>query len=68
MRKKQTKSFEVTTVRPVLVALGIKQLGIGSYIQVEQDLTVKKCSHGGIGFVKATVGDGAQRTFTVKYS
>jgi hypothetical protein len=68
MRKKQIKSSDLTTARSVLAALGIKQLGVGSYIQVEQDLTVNKCSHGGIGFVEATVGDGAQRTFTVKYS
>jgi hypothetical protein len=51
MRKKQTKSSELTTARPVLAALLIKQLGVGIYIQVEQDLTVNKCSHGGIGFV-----------------
>jgi hypothetical protein len=68
MQKKQTKSSEVPTARSVLAALGIKQLGVVSYIQVEQDLTVNTCSHGGIGFVNATFGNGAQRTFTVKYS
>jgi hypothetical protein len=68
MRKKQTKSSELTTARPVLAARGIKQIGVGSYVEVEEDLTVHVCSYGGFGFVKATVGDGAQRTFAVKYT
>jgi hypothetical protein len=68
MRKKQTKSSELTTARPVLAARGIKQIGVGIYVEVQEDLTVNVCSYGGFGFVKATVGDGAQRTFTVQYT
>jgi hypothetical protein len=47
---KQTWSSELT-IGSILAARGIKQVGPGCYVQVEPDLTIGKCSHGGgMGF------------------
>ena len=39
----------------------------GDYVQVSEDCSPGKSSHGGTGFIVDMQGDGKDRTFTVKY-
>ena len=59
---------ELTTEMQTPTAHRVIQIGVGCYVEVTEDLSPGKYSHGGAGFVREVHGDGAQRTFTVKYN
>lgn len=67
VRDKETKSSALTTAEDKTVSHEESQIRVGCYVDVDPDLSVGKCSHGGSGFVSAVLGEGADRTFTVKY-
>jgi hypothetical protein len=69
-RNKQSKASELTTPSLKLVQANqsVLDVCVGSYVEVEEDLSPGMCSHGGTGFVIAVDGDDVFLTFTVKYN
>jgi hypothetical protein len=65
---KQSKTSELTTPSLKIQAnQALLDITPGSYVIVKPDLLPGMCSYGGGGFVTHVNGDGALRTFTVKY-
>jgi hypothetical protein len=62
-----SNSSDLTTAQQTPAALRLQQIGVGCFVQVTEDLSPGKCSYGGGGFVEKVHGDGAQRTFQVRF-
>ncbi len=69
-RSTQTEMSTTTTsyVSPIAKhSCRTDDIGVGCYVDVQEDLSVGKKSYGGIGYVVATSGHGENCTFSVKY-
>ena len=65
---KHTKAIALTT--PTFThhtTMHENNMNWGDYVQVSEDCSPGKSSHGGTGFIVDMQGDGKDRTFTVKY-
>ena len=70
VRDKQSKISQLTTATAKLSKTSriFGDIGPGCYAEVKEDLSPGKCSHGGRGYVVAIEGEGATKTFSVKYN